>query len=85
MSPFYQDPGQTSTMAGLSSARARGRTGGRPAGLSKEALEKACAAEALYKQGELSCDKISKQIGISKTTLYKYLKERKVKIGAYQH
>lgn len=82
LAEFEKDLIRERTMAGLSSARARGRTGGRPAGLSKEALEKACAAEALYKQGELSCAQISRQIGISKTTLYKYLKSRKVKVGA---
>ena len=68
-------------MAGLSSARARGRIGGRPKGLSKPAQEKALVAEALYKSGKLSCEKISKNIGVSKTTLYKYLKWRNVEIG----
>lgn len=68
-------------MAGLSSARARGRKGGRPKVLSGAALEKACAAEGLYKQGKLTSEQISKQLGISKTTLYKYLKIMDVKIG----
>jgi len=68
-------------MAGLSSARARGRTGGRPQGLTKQATEKACAAEALYRQGELTSEQIAKQLGISKPTLYKYLKFRGVHIG----
>lgn len=69
------------TMAGLSSARARGRTGGRPQGLTKQATEKACAAEALYRQSELSSEKIALQLGISKPTLHKYLKFRCVPIG----
>ena len=82
LAEFEKDLIRERTMAGLSSARARGRIGGRPKGLSKRAQEKACAAEALYKQGVLSCEKISEQIGISKTTLYKYLKWRDVRIGA---
>ncbi len=39
------------TQAGLNSARARGRKGGRPKGMSKLAIEKAVIAEALYKDG----------------------------------
>ncbi|WP_133138124.1 helix-turn-helix domain-containing protein [Legionella rowbothamii] len=55
--------------------------GGRPQGLTKQATEKACAAEALYRQGELTSEKIALQLGISKPTLYKYLKFRCVPIG----
>ena len=81
LAEFEKDLIRERTMAGLCSARARGRIGGRPKGLSKPAQEKALAAEALYRSGELSCEQISKQIGISKTTLYKYLSWRNVKIG----
>ncbi len=38
------------TNAGLNAARARGRCGGRPKGLSKKSMEKAKAAEILYSQ-----------------------------------
>ena len=81
LAEFEKDLIRERTMAGLTSARARGRTGGRPQGLTKQATEKACAAEALYRQGELSSEKIAKQLGISKPTLYKYLKIRRVPIG----
>jgi hypothetical protein len=40
-------------MAGLSSAHARGRLGGRPKGISKSFEATACAAETLYKEGKL--------------------------------
>ena len=50
-------------------------------GLTKQANERACAAEALYRQGELTSEKIAQQLGISKPTLYKYLKIRSVPIG----
>ena len=66
------------TQAGLSAARARGRLGGRPKGLSQSAKEKAYAAETLYKEEKLSTRQIAKQLSISKTTLYSYLKYRNV-------
>lgn len=69
------------TQAGLKSAKARGRKGGRPKGLSQEAIDKAAAAEALYKDGSMSVKKIAQQLDISKTTLYFYLRERNVLIG----
>ena len=70
------------TRAGLASARARGRNGGRPKGLSATAEKKAIAAEALYKKGDLSIREIVENLGISKATLYRYLRHRKVKISS---
>ncbi|MDQ5921065.1 MAG: hypothetical protein QG673_1121 [Pseudomonadota bacterium] len=69
------------TQAGLKSAKARGRKGGRPKGLSQKAIDKAAAAEALYKDGSMSVKKIAQQLDISKTTLYFYLRQRNVTIG----
>lgn len=59
------------TKAGLEAARARGRNGGRPKGLSKKAKNKAIAAAALYTQGQ-TVDSILKAVEIgSKTTRHK--------------
>lgn len=69
------------TQAGLKSARARGRKGGRPKGLTQAAIEKTIIAEALYKNGSIPVKKIAEQLGISKTTLYLYLRYRNVDIG----
>jgi DNA invertase Pin-like site-specific DNA recombinase len=69
------------TQAGLKSARARGRKGGRPRGLTQAAMEKAAIAEALYKNGTIPVKKIAEQLDISKTTLYLYLRYRNVSIG----
>ena len=69
------------TQAGLTSARARGRKGGRPKGMTQAAIEKATIAEALYKNGSIPVKKIAEQLGISKTTLYLYLRYRNVDIG----
>ena len=84
LAEFEKDLIRERTMAGLKSARARGRMGGRPKGLSEKAKKAACTAEALYLQNELKTDDIAEQLGISKTTLYKYLRARNVQIGAPQ-
>ncbi len=68
------------TQAGLSAARARGRHGGRPRGLSKAAEATACAAETLYKENKLSIMQICSKLNIAKSTLYKYLRHRNVDI-----
>jgi DNA invertase Pin-like site-specific DNA recombinase len=72
------------TQAGLTAARVRGRLGGRPKGLSSQAESTAMAAETLYREGRLSVNAIGRQLNISKSTLYRYLQHRGVKIGAYQ-
>ena len=72
------------TQAGLSAARARGRKGGRPKGLSAAAEKKAVAAEALYKEGHLSVNEIAENLGVSKATLYKYLRHRGVEVGSFR-
>ena len=69
------------TMAGLASARSRGQQLGRKKGLSKEAEDKSRIAESLYNEKKLSVNSIAKQLGISKTTLYAYLKHRGVEIA----
>lgn len=45
------------------------------------AEKKSTAAAALYEQGELSVNEIAGNLGISKATLYKYLRHRGVNIG----
>ncbi|EBM5253782.1 recombinase family protein [Salmonella enterica] len=81
LAEFERDLIVERTLAGLAAARARGRTGGRPQGLSDAAQRKAIAAEALYTRGELSVNAIAENLGISKVTLYRYLKYRGVQVG----
>lgn len=69
------------THAGLSAARARGRLGGRPKGLPKQAETTACAAETLYREGTLSVRQIAADLGIAKGTLYAYLRHRGVPLS----
>jgi DNA invertase Pin-like site-specific DNA recombinase len=71
------------TQAGLSAARARGRVGGRPKGLSAKAEATAMAAETLYKEGRLSTRAIGERLNIARSTLYRYLRYRGVEPGPY--
>jgi DNA invertase Pin-like site-specific DNA recombinase len=61
------------TQAGLVAARARGRVGGRPK-TDKTKLE---AALSLYDEGKLSVPEIVDATGVSKTTLYRAINNRK--------
>ncbi len=60
------------TQAGLSAARARGRTGGRPKALDTNKRE---LAIRLYHERKHSIDELCRMMGISKPTLYIYLAE----------
>ena len=81
LAEFERDIIRERTNAGLAAARARGRKGGRPKGLSKKAKHTAIIAERLYLEGELSIREICEQLSISKMTLYNYLRHRGVEIG----
>ena len=85
LAEFEKDLISERTQAGLSAARARGRTGGRPKGLSEKAEITARAAESLYKEKQLTVKEITERLGIAKSTLYYYLRHRGVEIGSYQH
>ena len=84
LAEFERDLIRERTQAGLSAARARGRNGGRPKGITPQAEETAMAAETLYREGKLSTRQIADRLSISKGTLYVYLRHRGVAIGAYQ-
>jgi DNA invertase Pin-like site-specific DNA recombinase len=81
---FERDLIRERTKAGLEAARARGRKGGRRQGLTKEAEQKAILAETYYKEGKMGVNQIAVEIGVSKMTLYKYLRYRNVEISSYQ-
>ena len=61
------------TKTGLAAAREKGRVGGRKAGLSKSAINKAHAALHFSKQKDMVVQDILKQLDISKYTYYRYL------------
>jgi DNA invertase Pin-like site-specific DNA recombinase len=60
------------TLAGLESARARGRRGGRPRALDQS---KASLARRLKDEGEHSVEEICSMLGVGRFTLYRYLQE----------
>jgi DNA invertase Pin-like site-specific DNA recombinase len=84
LAEFERDLIRERTQAGLSAGRARGRRGGRPRGLPSNAEVTARAAETLYTERKLSVRQIADRLGISKSTLYAYLRHRGVRIGPYQ-
>lgn len=84
LAEFERDLIQERTTAGLAAARARGRLGGKPKGLSKQAESIACAAETLYKEGKLTVSEIISQLGIARATFYNYLRHRNVLVSSFK-
>lgn len=72
MAEFERNLIKERTQAGLSAARARGRVGGRPKKLNNDKKE---LMIRLYNEKTHSIDRICEMIGVSKPTLYKYVKE----------
>lgn len=63
------------TKAGLTSARARGRKGGRPPGYGKDTIIKIKAVKTLYESSNSpSVQDIAESLQISRATCYRYLK-----------
>ena len=81
LAEFERDIIRERTNAGLKSARARGRIGGRPKGLSEEAQKTAEICASLYEGGKHGANEIATRMRISKATLYKYLRQQNVEIG----
>jgi DNA invertase Pin-like site-specific DNA recombinase len=71
LAEFERDIIRERTQAGLASARARGRLGGRPKKLDTPA--KVAMAKALYADHSHSIAEICKSVGVSRATLYRYL------------
>lgn len=69
LAEFERDLIRERTQAGLSSARARGRKGGRPKALSKKQEQQ---AKVLLKDASVSIGEICKTLKISRSTLYRY-------------
>jgi len=81
LAEFERDIIRERTKAGLTAARARGRQGGRPKGLSKEALSKAQAAKTLYLQRDKTVAEIGQLLGVGRATIYRYLAHLGVPTG----
>ena len=73
---FERDLIRERTLAGLQVARAQGRPGGRPKALNDDQIQK---AYQLYDDREHTVKQVCEMLGISKPTLYSYLKLREPK------
>jgi len=73
LAEFERNLIQERTYAGLAAARARGRTGGRPKALD---AKKTALLYRLYDEKKHSIQEICDLVGVSKSTLYSYLRER---------
>jgi DNA invertase Pin-like site-specific DNA recombinase len=62
------------TKAGLQSARARGRLGGRPKGFSKESISKLLLMRSVYQDVKKSPEEIYTALGLTRATFYRYAK-----------
>ena len=58
------------TLAGLAAARARGRTGGRPASLTEKDIT---AAKALLKDPGITVEEVARRLKVAPSTLYRHL------------
>lgn len=63
------------TIAGLEAARARGRVGGRPKGISKRVRLRCESVGVLVKHGQISVQEACRQQGVSKGSYYAWLKQ----------
>ena len=69
LNDYFVDNLRSNTKAGLKAARARGRVGGRPKALD---TSKQQMAQAMRRDTTLSIDDICKQLGVSRSTFYRY-------------
>ena len=70
------------TIAGLTAAKARGRSGGRPKGLPIKSLQKAHSALLLYDSQQKNVGEIAEQLGLSRATCYRYIElAREIRAG----
>lgn len=70
LAEFERDIIRERTMAGLASARARGKLGGRPKVLDEK---KIALAKAMYQDKQNSVKDICATLGIGRTTFYRYV------------
>ncbi|WP_293304252.1 recombinase family protein [Pedobacter sp. UBA5917] len=74
LSQFEREIIRERTKAGLSAAKARGRHGGRPKGLTPEKKEIALTACDLHNTGKYSVAEISKRLKLPIATCYRYIR-----------
>ena len=73
LAEFERDIIRERTRAGLQAARSRGRLGGRPKAKNLDTSRKVALAQSLYDDKNNSIEDICKTLGISRSTLYRYV------------
>jgi DNA invertase Pin-like site-specific DNA recombinase len=73
LAEFQRNTMRERTLVGLQAARARGRNGGRPKALD---AEKTALLYKLYDEKRHTIQELFQMMGVSKATLYNYMKER---------
>lgn len=73
LAEFERDIIRERMLAGLASARARGRLGGRPKALDQKKITQ---ARAMHRNKDISVKEICSTLGIGKTTFYSYLNKK---------
>jgi DNA invertase Pin-like site-specific DNA recombinase len=81
LAEFERSLGQERTRVGLEAARARGRTGGRPAVVTSRKLAVALAMRA---QGDMTMTQIAEELGVSPASLYRRLAQNRRKAEVIQ-
>ena len=74
LAQFERDLIRERTRAGLEAARARGRTGGRPASLDEKQAKE---VRRLYESRSVTVDQIASMMRVSRTTIYRCLQKNK--------
>ena len=73
LAEFERDIIRERTLAGLASARARGKFGGRPKAIDKK---KVAMARKLMSDASNSVEDVCKILGVSRATLYRYVNKK---------
>ncbi len=76
LAEFERDIIRERTLAGVTAARARGRTGGRPKAKTLNTPRKTSMAQALYDNKNNTIEEICKTLNISRSTLYRYIRTK---------
>lgn len=74
LAEFERDVIRERTQAGLAAARARGRNGGRPKAKGLNTPQKIAMAQRLYADKKNTITEICLTLGVSRATLYRYLR-----------
>lgn len=80
LAEFERDIIRERTRAGVQAARARGCIGGRPNAITLNSPKKISMTQSLYDDKNNTIDEVCKTLNISRATLYRYIKVKKLAV-----